>query len=51
MTTDKFGNTSPFPSWILSDDGLWQPPVPHPEDGNKYFWSESAKGWEPYDKT
>lgn len=45
---DKFGNTSPFPSWVLVD-GIWQAPTPHPEDGKKYWWDESTVEWKPYD--
>jgi len=34
----------PFPSWSLVD-GSWAPPVPHPEDGLYYNWSEDTQAW------
>lgn len=36
---------SPYPSWV-SVDGLWQAPVAHADDGNKYTWNEESQGWE-----
>lgn len=36
----------PFPSWVLRDDGrAYVPPVPRPQDGQRYRWDESALSW------
>ena len=42
---DVFYAPQPFPSWTLGTDWLWQPPVPMPQDGKFYTWSESAQNW------
>jgi hypothetical protein len=34
----------PFPSWTFSD-GSWHPPVPLPDDGLFYNWSEDTQAW------
>jgi len=33
----------PYPSWILSDNLTWEPPVPKPK-GN-YAWDENKQQW------
>lgn len=44
---DAFIPPQPFPSWTLdSIAGLWDPPVPHPNDGNIYTWDEITQSWE-----
>lgn len=36
----------PFPSWILDiETCVWQPPVPYPQDGKKYYWEENQCIW------
>lgn len=35
----------PFPSWTLNSDYEWEPPVPYPNDGNLYDWSEEDQEW------
>lgn len=36
----------PYPSWILNKERcIWEPPVAHPADGNKYMWDESVANW------
>jgi hypothetical protein len=35
----------PFPSWIRGD-GEWLPPVPMPDDGERYVWNEDAQEWQ-----
>jgi hypothetical protein len=34
-----------FPSWILNDNYLWEPPYPKPNDGLKYRWDEPTTSW------
>lgn len=43
---DAFVPPQPFPSWTLDANAQWQPPVPAPEDGNMYSWSEANQAWE-----
>lgn len=44
---DVFYEPSPFPSWTLNTDGYyWEPPVPHPTDGNMYVWNEQNQSWD-----
>ena len=42
---DVFYAPQPFPSWTLGSDWLWQPPVPMPQDGKFYSWSEAELNW------
>ena len=45
-TRDAFIPPRPFASWILEESScLWNPPVPYPNDGNKYEWDEQATNW------
>ena len=39
-----FTSQSPYPSWMLFNN-TWMPPVPHPNDGQKYKWDEANKNW------
>lgn len=32
-------------SWILDDNGYWQPPIPEPTDGKEYEWNEAELAW------
>lgn len=34
----------PYPSWVWEDD-KWTSPVPHPDDGKTYNWSEAEQSW------
>ena len=44
---DAFIPPKPYPSWLLDEDTcLWDSPTPYPDDGNKYEWNESTKGWD-----
>ena len=43
---DAFYTTQPFPSWSLNEDTcIWEAPIPMPEDGKIYKWSEKLKKW------
>ena len=42
---DLFRTRQPYPSWTLdTDDGLWYPPIPYPEDPWK-MWDEDTLSW------
>ena len=43
---DLFIAPQPFPSWLMTVDGWWQPPTPHPGDGF-YDWDETNQEWVP----
>ena len=43
---DAFYTPQPFPSWTLNTETcLWEPPVPRPQDDNRYLWSEDTLSW------
>ena len=42
---DVFIPPQPFASWVLNGSWLWEPPVPHPDDGKQYGWDESVTNW------
>ena len=42
---DMFIAPQPFDSWTLDEHGDWQPPVPYPDDGELYEWSEQDQEW------
>jgi hypothetical protein len=40
-------NWTDFPSWTFNEETCeFEPPVPYPEDGNRYFWDESQLAWQ-----
>jgi hypothetical protein len=41
---DVFIAPTPFPSWILSSDYLWEAPVARPATGS-YSWDEATLSW------
>jgi hypothetical protein len=44
---DAFIPPQPYKSWVLNEDTcLWEAPIPHPEDGGKYFWNEESISWQ-----
>jgi len=44
---DAFILDQPYPSWTLNEDTcLWDPPVAHPDDGERYQWNEDNGAWE-----
>jgi hypothetical protein len=43
---DAFMPPQPFASWVLNEDTCrWEAPVPYPNDGQDYEWSEDIKNW------
>lgn len=35
-----------YPSWILNTvTWHYEPPIPYPTDGNKYYWDELTTSW------
>lgn len=43
---DAFYDKKPFPSFVLNQDTfLWEPPIPHPDDGKSYLWDEPSVSW------
>jgi hypothetical protein len=44
---DAFVPPQPFDSWLINEEtGLWEAPIPMPQDGNIYLWNESTLSWE-----
>jgi hypothetical protein len=43
---DLFIEARSYASWVLDTSGNWQPPTPHPGDGDTYTWQEETQGWE-----
>jgi len=39
---DVFYEPKPYASWALTNKWLWNPPITHPDDGNRYRWDEDA---------
>lgn len=36
----------PYQSWVGDINTMtWQPPVPYPQDGKRYYWDESIINW------
>lgn len=43
---DAFIGRCPFSGWVLNDDTCqWEPPIPMPNDGKLYLWSETDNAW------
>ena len=40
-----FAVPSPYGSWSLDENYVWQPPTPMPDDGNVYGWDEDTTSW------
>jgi hypothetical protein len=46
LTRDAFIPPSPYSSWVLIEETCqWTAPVPNPNDGNRYNWSEDQNAW------
>jgi hypothetical protein len=45
-TLDAFIPPCLHKSWTLNEQTcLWEPPVPMPSDGKKYYWDEESQNW------
>ena len=42
---DAFYGLSPYPSWKLNKNFLWEAPVPMPTDGKMYNWDDPTLTW------
>jgi hypothetical protein len=43
---DIFISPKPWDSWTFNDTTkTWDPPVPKPDDGKKYYWDEVNQAW------
>ena len=43
---DAFVPPKPYPSWILDENTYqWQAPIPYPESGDFFEWSERLQKW------
>ena len=43
---DAFIPPKPFDSWTLDEQScLWEPPMPYPNDDNRYTWDEETISW------
>jgi hypothetical protein len=43
---DAFIPPKPFDSWVINETtGLWDAPVPRPDDGQIYMWNEDTANW------
>jgi hypothetical protein len=43
---DAFIPPKEYPSWVLDEASCtWRPPVPAPQNGQKYSWDESSVSW------
>ena len=43
---DAFIPPRPYLSWVLNDiTCIWDPPVPYPNDGQRYSWDETTQSW------
>jgi len=46
-TLDAFIAPKPFESWVLNEDkGIYEAPIPYPDDGLMYSWNEELTEWE-----
>lgn len=45
-TLDAFIPPKPYQSWLLDTYTCnWYPPLPYPNDGNRYYWDEVTQQW------
>jgi hypothetical protein len=43
---DAFVPPQPYASWLLNENScLWEPPIPMPNDGQRYKWNEATQSW------
>ena len=47
LSRDAFIPPKPYNSWVLNETTcLWEAPVAHPTDGEKYIWNEETTTWD-----
>jgi hypothetical protein len=47
---DAFVPPQPFSAWILNQETVqWEPPVPLPDDGQRYTWDNESVSWKVLD--
>lgn len=39
----KFIDKQPYPSWVLNENFVWEPPIQQPE--GRYSWDEEGQKW------
>jgi hypothetical protein len=45
-TRDAFIPPKEFSSWVFNENSCqWEPPVPFPTDGQRYYWDEATTSW------
>ena len=43
---DAFYEPTPFKGWVLNTNSyIWDPPTPHPDDGDVYIWDNDTESW------
>ena len=43
---DAFIAPKPYSKWVLNEETcLWESPIPYPNDGKRYNWSDSDNNW------
>lgn len=43
---DAFIPPKPYTAWILNEQScLWEAPLPYPDDGGAYVWSDAESNW------
>lgn len=43
---DAFYEPTPFRGWVLNTNSyVWEPPTPHPDDGDAYIWDNDTESW------
>jgi len=45
-TADVFILPKPYESWVLNENFDWDPPVPKPDNVNRYIWNEENLEWD-----
>jgi len=43
---DVFIAPTPYASWTLNSNWVWEAPVEYPDDGNGYSWNEETTSWD-----
>lgn len=46
LKTAEHQARKPFASWVGNEETMtWNPPIPHPSDGQNYYWDEPTTSW------